>query len=172
MILTIKKWGINGEGIAYWKKKPVFVEGGMPDEVVDAELTEEHDTYCVAEIKKVIEASPRRRRPMCAITKECGGCPLMHADMKGQLRMKSSVLKEALKKYANYSGEILPIIKNPDVLAYRNACKLRFFNKDNEIYCGLYERDSNKVVKMERCIIHDKDLGAGACADRTDPECA
>lgn len=158
MILTIKKWGINGEGIAYWKKKPVFVEGGMPDEVVDAELTEEHDTYCVAEIKKVIEASPRRRRPMCAITKECGGCPLMHADMKGQLRMKSSVLKEALKKYANYSGEILPIIKNPDVLAYRNACKLRFFNKDNEIYCGLYERDSNKVVKMERCIIHDKDL--------------
>lgn len=158
MILTIKKWGINGEGIAYWKKKPVFVEGGMPDEVVDAELTEEYDTYCVAEIKKVIEASPRRRRPMCAITKECGGCPLMHADMKGQLRMKGSALKEALKKYADYSGEILPIIKNPDVLAYRNACKLRFFNKDNEIYCGLYERDSNKVVKMERCIIHDKDL--------------
>lgn len=158
MILTIKKWGINGEGIAYWKKKPVFVEGGMPDEVVDAELMEEHDTYCVAEIKKVIEASPRRRRPMCAITKECGGCPLMHADMKGQLRMKGSVLKEALKKYADYSGEILPIIKNPDVLAYRNACKLRFFNKDNEIFCGLYEKDSNKVVKMERCIIHDKDL--------------
>lgn len=158
MILTIKKWGINGEGIAYWKKKPVFVEGGMPDEVVDAELTEEYDTYCVAEIKKVIEASPRRRRPMCAITKECGGCPLMHADMKGQLRMKGSALKEALKKYADYSGEILPIIKNPDVLAYRNACKLRFFNKDNEIYCGLYEKDSNKVVKMERCIIHDKDL--------------
>lgn len=95
---------------------------------------------------------------MCAITKECGGCPLMHADMKGQLRMKGSVLKEALKKYADYSGEILPIIKNPDVLAYRNACKLRFFNKDNEIFCGLYEKDSNKVVKMERCIIHDKDL--------------
>lgn len=158
MILTIKKWGINGEGIAYCKKKPVFVEGGMPDEVVDAELTEEHDTYCVAEIKKVIEASPRRRRPMCAITKECGGCPLMHADMKGQLRMKSSVLKEALKKYANYSGEILPIIKNPEVLGYRNACKLRFFNEEGRIVCGLYEKGSNKVIGMDRCIIHDKEL--------------
>lgn len=158
MILTIKKWGINGEGIAYWKKKPVFVEGGMPDEVVDAELTEEYDTYCVAEIKKVIEASPRRRRPMCAITKECGGCPLMHADMKGQLRMKGSALKEALKKYADYSGEILPIIKNPDVLAYRNACKLRFFNEEGRIVCGLYEKGSNKVIGMDRCIIHDKEL--------------
>ena len=158
MILTIKKWGINGEGIAYWKKKPVFVEGGMPDEVVDAELTEEHDTYCVAEIKKVIEASPRRRRPMCAITKECGGCPLIHADMKGQLRMKVAALREALKKYADYSGEILPIIKNPEVLGYRNACKLRFFNEEGRIVCGLYEKGSNKVIGMDRCIIHDKEL--------------
>ncbi len=158
MILTIKKWGINGEGIAYWKKKPVFVEGGMPDEVVDAELTEEYDTYCVAEIKKVIEASPRRRRPMCAITKECGGCPLIHADMKGQLRMKVAALREALKKYADYSGEILPIIKNPEVLGYRNACKLRFFNEEGRIVCGLYEKGSNKVIGMDRCIIHDKEL--------------
>lgn len=158
MKLKIKKWGINGEGIAYYKKKPVFVMGALPDEVVDAEVVEDRDRYLLAETKKVLEASPRRRKPMCGIWKECGGCPLMHVDYKGQVRMKEASLKEALKKYAGYTGPILPVLKNPDVLAYRNACKLRFFNDDGKLGIGLYEKDSTHVVKMERCLVHEKEL--------------
>lgn len=158
MKLKIKKWGINGEGIAYVHKKPIFVESAITDELVDGEIIEENDRFGKATIKKVLEASPRRRHPMCGIWKECGGCPIMHIDMKGQLRMKVAVLQEALRKYANYTGPILPIIKNPNVLAYRNACKLRFFNEKGKIEVGLYEKESNHVVKMERCLIHEKGL--------------
>ncbi|EOS62185.1 23S rRNA (uracil-5-)-methyltransferase RumA [Firmicutes bacterium M10-2] len=158
MKLKIKKWGINGEGIAYVHKKPIFIDDAIVDELVDGEITEENDRFGKAKIKKVLEPSPRRRYPMCGIWKECGGCPIMHMDMKGQLRMKAAILQEALRKYANYTRPILPIIKNPSVLAYRNACKLRFFNEKGKIEVGLYEKGSNHVIKMERCLIHEKGL--------------
>ncbi len=37
--LTIKRLGINGEGIGYFKRKLVFVKGALPDEVIVAEVT-------------------------------------------------------------------------------------------------------------------------------------
>ena len=35
MRLKIEKMGINGEGIAYYQKKPVFIEGALPQELVE-----------------------------------------------------------------------------------------------------------------------------------------
>ena len=54
MKLKIKKWGINGEGIAYYKKEAGIVMGALPDEVVDAEVVEDRDRYLLAETKKGI----------------------------------------------------------------------------------------------------------------------
>ncbi len=36
--LTIKRLGINGEGIGYYKRKLVFIKGALPTEVVVAEV--------------------------------------------------------------------------------------------------------------------------------------
>ena len=33
MKTTVKKWGINGEGIAFHEGKPVFIENAIPDEL-------------------------------------------------------------------------------------------------------------------------------------------
>lgn len=83
----------------------------------------------------------------------------MHVDYKGQMRMKEQALKEALRKYANYTGPILPIIKNPSPLAYRNACKLPFgLDENGQITTGMYKKGSNDFVPLERCIIHSKKL--------------
>ena len=38
--LTIKRLGINGEGIGYFKRKIVFVPGALPDEVAVVKVTE------------------------------------------------------------------------------------------------------------------------------------
>ena len=37
--LTIKRLGINGEGVGYFKKKVVFVDGALPEEEVVVEVT-------------------------------------------------------------------------------------------------------------------------------------
>ena len=43
MKLTIQKMGINGEGIAYINKKPIFIDGALPNEIVDASIIDKKD---------------------------------------------------------------------------------------------------------------------------------
>ncbi len=158
MKAEIKKWGINGEGIAYNKKKPIFVENAIPGEVVDLKIVENKGSYAIGEVNRIIEPAPRRRKPICPHWQTCGGCSLMHVDYKGQIRMKEQALKQALKKYAGYTGPILPMIKNPDPLGYRNACKLPFGLENGKTVTGMYKRGTNKFVPLDRCIIHSKKL--------------
>lgn len=156
MKTTIKKWGINGEGIAYYDKKPVFIENAIPEEVIEFDIQKEEKTYSVGELTRLIEPSSKRRYPLCSIWKECGGCALMHVKYPTQCKMKEEVLKEALIKYAGYKGRMFPIVKNPEPLAYRNSCKLPFGEEYGQLYTGMYERDSNHFQKVERCFVHSK----------------
>ena len=156
MKTTVKKWGINGEGIAFHEGKPVFIENAIPDEVIEFDIKSDEGTYLVGELTRLVEQSSKRRYPLCPIWKECGGCALMHVKYPAQCKMKEGNLKETLIKYADYNGRILPIIKNPEPLSYRNSCKLPFGEEYGELYTGMYERDTNHFQKMERCYVHSK----------------
>ena len=161
MIETIKKWGINGEGIAYHNKKAIFVDNAIPDEVAEIEIDEDEGSYARGHAVKILEPSPRRRNPMCRKWNECGGCSLMHVDSKGQVRMKEKIVQDALRKYADYNGPIQPLIKNPTPLAYRNSCKMPFgLDEEGRTVTGMYKRNSNEFVPIERCLIHSKKLEA------------
>ena len=43
--LTIKRLGINGEGVGYFKKQVVFVPGALPGEEVVVEATKVQPKY-------------------------------------------------------------------------------------------------------------------------------
>lgn len=158
MKTRIRRWGINGEGIAYINKKAVFVENAIPGEVVDLEIDEDKGRYALGHVRKIYEKAPRRREPICPKWQTCGGCSLMHVDYKGQIRMKEHAIEEALRRYAGYTGKIEPMIKNPEPLGYRNACKLPFGMKDGQVMTGMYKKGTTEFVPLERCIIHSKKL--------------
>jgi 23S rRNA (uracil-5-)-methyltransferase RumA len=83
---------------------------------------------------------------------------MIHTDYKGQVRMKEHYLEETLKKYADYSGPIEPLIKNPEPLAYRNSCKLPVAMVDGVLKSGMYVRNTNDFVPLDRCLIHSQTL--------------
>ena len=109
MKTTIKKWGINAEGIGYHilqafllKKcynapdfhlhhKPVFIKGALPDEVVSFTLEKEMPRYSIGHLQSILKESPRRRKSPCAYADQCDGCALMHVDYKGQCQMKMQI---------------------------------------------------------------------------------
>ena len=123
MKTTIKKWGINGEGIAFHEGKPVFIENAIPEEVIEFDIKRDEDTYLIGEMTRLVEQSSKRRYPLCPIWKECGGCALMHVKYPAQCKMKEGNLKETLIKYADYNGRILPILKNPEPLSLRQCTR-------------------------------------------------
>lgn len=155
--ITIKKWGINGEGIGYIHQKPIFVPGAIPQEIVQCTMENTDRKFEVATLKKVLQPSSLRRHRLCPI-KNCDGCALMHVNYKGQCRMKEATLKQTLYKYAEYKGKILPIIKNESVLGYRNSCKMPVRFVDGKLHLGLYHANSNDFVPVSRCIVHQKGM--------------
>ncbi len=50
--LTIKRLGINGEGVGYFKRQVVFVPGALPGEEIVAEATKVNPKFSEAKIKK------------------------------------------------------------------------------------------------------------------------
>ena len=158
MRLEIKKMGINGEGIGYDQKKPVFIKGALMHEILDVKIEKDLKTYKIGKLLKIIKKSSDRIEAKCPYQAKCGACSLMHTNYKNQLRYKKHVLKQALKKYADIEMPI-KIIPNKNPFCYRNKLKLPFnMNKDGTIVTGMYEVDTNHFKTIDDCIIHEQIL--------------
>ncbi|EUJ44510.1 TrmA family RNA methyltransferase [Listeria rocourtiae FSL F6-920] len=86
--LTIKRIGINGEGIGYFKRSVVFVTGALAGEEVVVEATKVNPRYTEAKIRKIRKKSPHRVTPPCPVYDACGGCQLQHLSYPEQLKIK------------------------------------------------------------------------------------
>ena len=60
IIITIKRLGINGEGIGNYKKKIIFIPGALPNQIVVAKIVDRHPHYLEGELVRIKEKSPDR----------------------------------------------------------------------------------------------------------------
>ena len=157
MKLEIVKAGINGEGIAFFKRKPVFIEGCFPDEVVDADLIDEGRHY-KGRLKAILKKSPDRIRSVCSYADKCGACALMGLKYDEQLAIKMQLLENALYKYAEYDGKIEGIVKSDDVYGYRNKCNLPIISYNGKLVNALYKQGSNHPCLITTCFIHEESV--------------
>lgn len=67
--LTIKKLGINGEGVGFFKRNVVFVPGALPGEEVTAQVTIVKHNFSQARILKIRKASPTARHRRARFSK-------------------------------------------------------------------------------------------------------
>lgn len=61
MKVTIKKTGINGEGIGYIDRMPVFVPQALIGEEVEIRIVDKQKRYATAELLRVVKSSNRTR---------------------------------------------------------------------------------------------------------------
>ena len=159
MQTKIVKLGINGEGIGYQDRKPVFIAGTLPDEVVEYRIIEKNTRYYVGKLERIVTKSTNRRKPICAIQGRCDGCPLMILDYSQQVQYKYDNLVQTLEKYAGIRKNVIrPLLKNPNPLYYRNQLKLPIMVDKGKLVNGMYIQNSNFLVPIEKCFIHEKGL--------------
>ena len=121
MKVTIKKIGINGEGIGYIDRLPVFVPGALIDEEVDIQITEKSKKYAKAKVVKILQKSKDRIQPKCFVQHACGACPLMDVRYPRQLEYKQELLKQSLIKYAQVNPKLIQKeLPSEEIFAYRN----------------------------------------------------
>ena len=159
MKVTIKKTGINGEGIGYIDRMPVFVPQALIGEEVEISIVDKQKRYATAELLRVVKSSKNRIRPKCFIQNTCGACPLMIARYPAQLEYKQDLLKQSLIKYAQIDPRKVARVKaSEDVFGYRNQFKLPCAMEEGRLVSGLFMPNSNYFIDVKKCWIHEDGL--------------
>lgn len=148
--LTIKRLGINGEGIGYFKHKVIFVAGALPQEVIVAEVVDVESNYATAKIHRIRRQSQKRVEKKDKY--DVGGIELEHLNYEGQLEFKRDVVKQALEKFkpSGYKKyKILPTIGMEKPFEYRNKAQFQVRkNVHGQVIAGLYRRNSHDLVAL------------------------
>jgi len=154
MVVTIKRIGINGEGVGYFKRKAVFVPGALPEEVVKAKAVRVEPTYISAALVEIEKTARHRKMPECPVYDACGGCQLQHMDYAGQLAAKEELVREAFRRYVgNASVPVRPILGMDDPWRYRNKAQLQVGYSQGRMIAGLYKAGTHRLVDISGCPI-------------------
>ena len=96
MELHIDSFASTGKGVGTvivdGHKRPIFVDGGIPGDTCEIEITKKHKKYSEASIKKIIKPSPHRRDAPCKSFGTCGACDWLNIDYDFQLASKKQIL--------------------------------------------------------------------------------
>ncbi|MFZ2185762.1 23S rRNA (uracil(1939)-C(5))-methyltransferase RlmD [Streptococcus parauberis] len=158
--LKIKRIGINGEGIGFYKKTLVFVPGALKGEDIFCQITSVKRNFVEAKLLTINKVSKDRVEPRCPIYKECGGCQIMHLAYPKQLVFKTDVIRQALKKFKPEGYESYPIRETLGMdEPWHYRAKLQFQTRQfgGKIRAGLFAENSHHLVTIENCLVQDKD---------------
>ncbi len=158
VLITIKKIGINGEGIGYYKRLAVFVDGVFPPEEVVVRIRELHRGYAVADAVRIKKRAYYRERPFCKHYGVCGGCQLQHVKYDEQLRLKEDLLRQAFERYTKLNLKAIKFIPFHPVAnprAYRHKAQMPVRNTESGLVTGLYKKESNDLVDVLNCPVQD-----------------
>lgn len=150
--LTIKKIGINGEGIGYFQHKVTFVPGLLPDEVAVVEATQVTDRYIRAKVHQLRHRSTQRATTVPEIAEKVGGLELAHLKYDQQVFYKNDLIKQALEKYRprGYQHyDFLPPIGADNPWGYRNKAQFPIeINDEGQLISGLYQPNTQNLVDL------------------------
>lgn len=158
MQLTIEKLVYGGDGLARLPGdergpgKTVFVPFSIDGERVEAEIVEQKPGFARARLARVLEPSPDRVEPGCPYFLRCGGCHYQQANYARQLKIKSEILLETLRRTAKIELPCKLEIHPSAEWNYRNRTRLKV-QAAPEFALGYYKFRSHELLPVEQCPI-------------------
>jgi 23S rRNA (uracil1939-C5)-methyltransferase len=143
----------DGVGVADLDGRRVFVADALPGERVEIALRKRRRGVQEAELKRVLEPSPERVRPVCEYFGRCGGCALQHLEHSAQVAFKQRVVAETLKRIGGVEPrEWLPAVVGAP-WSYRRRARLgvKHVGAKNRVLVGFRERAGPYITDMRSC---------------------
>jgi len=145
----IDKLAPTGEGVARGAERVGFVDGSLPGEEVDAEVSETRSRFWRGRTVAVHVASPHRR-PLPE--GGCGGCDWAHFDGGAALHAKRALFLETMGRIGRLRPEgfgELPVVPSP--LGYRLRNRFHVSGRGGEALIGAFAVRSHRLTPAFGC---------------------
>ena len=144
-----------GYGIARADGVVIFVEGACPGDLAKIKIIKRNKSYYNAKILEVIEPSPNRVKPFCAMQKVCGACQLQFIDYDYQLELKRGIVEDAMRKIGGLDIKIHNTIPSPQIKEYRHKIQYPVAQTkvSKRFLAGYYKSGTHEIVNIKHCPI-------------------
>lgn len=128
--LEIVDISTEGKAIARHDGMVVFIEGGVPGDIVDVMVHRKKNNYAEARVETIKTFSPDRIEPLCTHFGTCGGCKWQDLSYKKQLEFKQKYVLDAFTRIGKLEYQNMsPILGNASEYFYRNKLEFSFSNR-------------------------------------------
>lgn len=142
---------VGGDAIGRTEEgKVVFVDGGLPEELLLVELHDDRKDFARGHVLEVFEPSVSRRAPTCRHVQEgCGGCGWQHVDDDAQSSLKVAMVVDALRRTGRIGDAEGRVIRAPALAMRGHRTSVRVAVTEGA--AGFRAAGSRRVVPVTSC---------------------
>jgi 23S rRNA (uracil1939-C5)-methyltransferase len=167
--LTIGKLALGGYGIGHAEGRTVFVPNTAIGDAVEAEVVSERKGIAFARVLTYESRPSGTTDPGCDAFQPpsfCGGCDWLMLPYEKQLQAKTELLQELFQPVFP-DTVVKAAVPSPSPRHYRNKTFMPVGADEENLFYGIFERGSHRIVPHRRCLIHPPlfDAIASRCVD-------
>ena len=149
--LRVSGLASGGEGVGRLDDgRVVFVEGGVPGDLVLLTDWTLKKKLARARIDRLIESSADRVEARCEHFGRCGGCQWQHIRYDAQLEAKRTTVRNALERIGGFKSDLdVAITASPEPYRYRARARLSEFGG----VIGYRRQGSRDIEPVESCVV-------------------
>ncbi|MCB9591596.1 MAG: class I SAM-dependent RNA methyltransferase [Sandaracinaceae bacterium] len=156
---TVRDFSRFGEGVVATSQGVVFVPGVLPGERVSLmDIRPRGKGVLYTDKVRVLDPSTQRQDPPCPIVGRCGGCPMMIASPKLELRFKRDQLEQALRGLPNVEAVQRGWVAPVKTLGYRRRARMAWTAGRGRPRIGYRRPRSTEVTDVRVCAVLDDAL--------------
>jgi 23S rRNA (uracil1939-C5)-methyltransferase len=154
--LTVGELAHGGAAVARIDGRVVFVEGAIPGETVEAEVTHRRKDFWRAQATVVLDPAATRVEPPCPYFKAgCGGCQLQYLAYSEQLAQKRQVLHRQLERaHLEFPMDRIDVLGMDDPWRYRLRGEFHVLRRGGAVSVGFYRKHTYQTLPIDACLIH------------------
>jgi 23S rRNA (uracil1939-C5)-methyltransferase len=154
--LTVGELAHGGAALARVDGRVVFVEGAIPGETVEAEVTHRRKDFWRAQATAVLDPAASRIEPPCPYFKAgCGGCQLQYLAYPEQLAQKRQVLHRQLQRaHLEIPIDRIDVLGMDDPWRYRLRGEFHVLRRGGVVSLGFYRKHTYQTLPIDACLIH------------------
>lgn len=160
----IERVDFPNKGIVYIPEEDqyVTVKNGMPGQKIRFMINKFKRGNGEGRLLEVLEKSPlEKRKPVCSIFPDCGGCMYQTMEYEEQVKMKEGQIRRLMDPVVKGGYTFEGVKKSPKEFHYRNKMEFSFGDeyKDGPLSLGLHKKGSTyDVLTAGDCQLVHEDM--------------